>query len=643
MKKILLLLFALLSTVGIHADVLAKLTFPGSNDKGANGYTEDWTATNEYGTWAISHFNNYNNAASWTYIKCGWKSEATTATITTPVINDAITNLTVTVDKTSEVNKATVEVIKNGTTISTVNCTKDWTQGEVVINVSAEKGCSLKLILENAKTKSNGTTQISKIAVNGTHEPAGDPVAVESVTLTNDKGEALGMYQALTVTETMKIIAQVSPSDATNKTVSWEVMQESEVISFENGVVKALAPGRAALVATTEDGEYQAAVTFVVSPIQDATIADFIAAKGKTCYLTGVVGEIKNTTYGNFNLTDESGTIYVYGCLTPDGEKQKFAELGVEEGNKITVLASSYLLYKEETDEAVDVVFVENHGTPAAPKTYTFEVAVGSDEYVVIPSDEEVQYWATILPAEYEGETLTADFVTGYIDEILDEMGEGLDYFTGEDGEPIDWYADESGKYLVVVCAVDENYKRVSDVTIVPFTAAVMSVSEAGYATFVAPFQVTIPEAVKAYTVDAVDGTALTLTEVSTIAANTPVVLEGELDETLVSGEPVQGNPVAGLLTGVYEETEAPVGSYVLQNHAAGVGFYKVGSELPTVEPNHAYLTVDSDVKVFGLAQATAIKALTAGKAEIYDVNGRQIQKLQKGINIVNGVKVLVK
>jgi hypothetical protein len=38
-----------------------------------------------------------------------------------------------------------------------------------------------------------------------------------------------------------------------------------------------------------------------------------------------------------------------------------------------------------------------------------------------------------------------------------------------------------------------------------------------------------------------------------------------------------------------------------------------------------------------------AVEALTSGKAEIYDLNGRKLNKLQKGVNIVNGVKVYVK
>ncbi len=168
------------------------------------------------------------------------------------------------------------------------------------------------------------------------------------------------------------------------------------------------------------------------------------------------------------------------------------------------------------------------------------------------------------------------------------------------------------------------------------------------WGTFVAPFEVAVPSGVKAYTVDGVTDNVLTLTEVTTaIAANTPVVLEGTCNETAY-GFAFAETAVKGLLTGVYADTEAPVGSYVMQNQSGVIGFYQVGEEVkPTVRANRAYLTAPAaGVKAFTLGEATAIEtieALTSGKAQIFDLNGRQINSLQKGINIVNGKKIMVK
>ena len=89
------------------------------------------------------------------------------------------------------------------------------------------------------------------------------------------------------------------------------------------------------------------------------TIAEFLELKNTTdtCILTGVVSNIQNTTYGNFDLTDESGTVYVYGLLTPAGETKKFADLNVAENDTLTVLA----IYNEynSTPQAKNAIFVE--------------------------------------------------------------------------------------------------------------------------------------------------------------------------------------------------------------------------------------------------------------------------------------------
>lgn len=80
------------------------------------------------------------------------------------------------------------------------------------------------------------------------------------------------------------------------------------------------------------------------------TVAAFLEAKDKfNIYtLTGTVSDIQKdkqdstqySVYGNFNLTDSTGTIYIYGLLTADGEAKKFLELGIEEGDVITLKGS---------------------------------------------------------------------------------------------------------------------------------------------------------------------------------------------------------------------------------------------------------------------------------------------------------------
>ena len=91
----------------------------------------------------------------------------------------------------------------------------------------------------------------------------------------------------------------------------------------------------------------------------EKTIAEFIALKNTkdTCILTGVVANIQNEEYGNFDLVDETGSVYIYGLLTPEGESKKFADLNVAEKDTLTVLA----IYNEYNGnpQVKNAVFVE--------------------------------------------------------------------------------------------------------------------------------------------------------------------------------------------------------------------------------------------------------------------------------------------
>ena len=80
--------------------------------------------------------------------------------------------------------------------------------------------------------------------------------------------------------------------------------------------------------------------------VKDLTIKDFLAkADDKETYyrISGKVSGIKDgDVYGNFDLTDASGKVYVYGLLAGfGGEKKKFQELGIKDGDEITIVGVS--------------------------------------------------------------------------------------------------------------------------------------------------------------------------------------------------------------------------------------------------------------------------------------------------------------
>lgn len=80
----------------------------------------------------------------------------------------------------------------------------------------------------------------------------------------------------------------------------------------------------------------------VVGPTY-TTVAEFLAAEidDTTFYtLKGTITRVANTSYGNFDLTDETGTIYVYGLYSEDGVTSKYwAASGAKLGDDIVISA----------------------------------------------------------------------------------------------------------------------------------------------------------------------------------------------------------------------------------------------------------------------------------------------------------------
>ena len=193
----------------------------------------------------------------------------------------------------------------------------------------------------------------------------------------------------------------------------------------------------------------------------------------------------------------------------------------------------------------------------------------------------------------------------------------------------------------------------IEEVTTLPVT-----VTEAGYATFFAPVEVTVPEGtVTAHTVT-VDGEWASLSEaLTTIPANTGIVLANAGTVELAinyegTAAAIEGNVLAGTVATEYVAANA----YVLAKGDAGVGFYK--AELNQVEntkfqnnSHKAYLVVDgadgAAYYSFRFPGTTGIEEVATENGNvkaIYDLTGRRVEAITApGIYIVNGKKTLVK
>lgn len=139
--------------------------------------------------------------------------------------------------------------------------------------------------------------------------------------------------------------------DNTDFTEAGQINVGDEVVVLGK-LTKYVNSNTGAVVPEVAQGNYIVKLTKGSTPgtdIKSLTVAEFNAASESNdvwYQLTGTVKNLKdNDQYGNFDLEDETGSVYVYGLLSEKGgEKKKFQELaaakGIKEGSKITIIGT---------------------------------------------------------------------------------------------------------------------------------------------------------------------------------------------------------------------------------------------------------------------------------------------------------------
>jgi hypothetical protein len=179
-------------------------------------------------------------------------------------------------------------------------------------------------------------------------------------------------------------------------------------------------------------------------------------------------------------------------------------------------------------------------------------------------------------------------------------------------------------------------------------SSPVSYVGEAGYATL---FDTTtgyeLKGDVKAYVGVVTKGEYLALTEVDNIPASTAVVLKGTYYNKVAAD--LQPINIVNELKGTAVDTEATGSQYVLAKpENEEVGFYQATTG--TIKAGKAFLELSDYPYVKALFFVedgeTAIGSIQNSNfkiqnGEVYNLAGQKLSKLQKGINIVGGKKVL--
>ena len=157
-----------------------------------------------------------------------------------------------------------------------------------------------------------------------------------------------------------------------------------------------------------------------LAQISEAKVSDIKAGPdGKTFRATGVVTTISNTEYGNWDLTDETGSIYIYGTLDAKGGTKNFLSLNLEVGDEVTVEGpkSTYagspqlvnVMVININKSLVKVDSVENQSLPVEGGEFTaYLTCKGEGVSVEIPED--ARDWLSISSIQSAGTNAVVKF-----------------------------------------------------------------------------------------------------------------------------------------------------------------------------------------------------------------------------------------
>ena len=214
------------------------------------------------------------------------------------------------------------------------------------------------------------------------------------------------------------------------------------------------------------------------------TIAEFLELKNTidTCVLTGVIANVVNTKYGNFDLVEGTDTLYIYGLKDATGANC-FESEGLEEGDTLTIKAV-YTTYNN-APQAKNAIFVEvkkaGGVTPGAEVEITIAdgsfndyvesygywmVEAQNDDYYISLSNDNTQiaqaagtYTAADLYAEDSyilTETDSINFVSGSI--VLAVDAEGVATVTGS------LVGNDGNTYILsIVCPAPDEHENDDD------------------------------------------------------------------------------------------------------------------------------------------------------------------------------------
>ncbi|MBQ9476672.1 MAG: lamin tail domain-containing protein [Bacteroidales bacterium] len=207
------------------------------------------------------------------------------------------------------------------------------------------------------------------------------------------------------------------------------------------------------------NGNPQAKNAWALGVYPYKTVAEFNelpdSKDGEQYTLKVEVTKITNTTYGNFEFKDATGTGVTYTCYDFDGTYKAFANLGLEEGNTITFYALKNTYNGTIQAKNCYPVLIEKGGdTPPEPASSSYvpvsevtEAAAATQAFVIAAKEGDVWHVAKALAENKTYGYLPYVDVTANADGSLPITDEALLWTLSP--APNCWYIQDSyGRYL---------------------------------------------------------------------------------------------------------------------------------------------------------------------------------------------------
>ena len=197
----------------------------------------------------------------------------------------------------------------------------------------------------------------------------------------------------------------------------------------------------------------------------------------------------------------------------------------------------------------------------------------------------------------------------------------------------------------------------ISDLSITSSFSIPVEITAAGWATLYTPYALDFSKVagLTAYTAS-LSGDIVTLTEVDDVPANTGVVLRGDEDSysipVITSSETAKGDLTGNAAAATAYDAFSGYDLYMLALNDSRDAQFTLASA-GSIAAGKAFLKVPQggSVKAFSVVlndETTGINTVQGSgfkvqDSEIFNLAGQRMSKMQKGINIVNGKKLIVK